>query len=167
MEVIDVSKLIKCSKKRFIWNLVFVSLFFIICLTADLLLLFLSNNNYLIPLIIAIIITSICLVGLIFYFGNIFPLVRHYYSFSKRLATTTNIRKRVMTYEKEIENKIKNGVTYRQFIFSYSDAGKNYYDKIYILDADTLEFETSKSYTLFTFENTLIKFEEQVDAETK
>jgi len=167
MEIIDIKQETKKAKQNFVLSIVFVSLFIVLCLVACLLLFFFSKHNYLVPLIVDIVITSLLFIGLIFYFGNVFPFLKHYYGFYLRLSNSTNIHKKTVVYDHEIENKYRDGVKYRQLVFSYNESGKTFFDKIFVLDADELQFENGKTYHIFTFENTLLKFEEFNHAETK
>lgn len=159
MEVIDTAKSIKQAKKRFILNLIFIISFIVIYVAASVLLLILSPNNYTVYMIINIVISTLCLGLIIFYFGNIFPVVKHYYSFYKSLATHTNTKKRIVTYEKEDEIKYRDGVKYRQFVFSYEEAGKKFFDRVLVLDNDSLVLDAGVAYKIYTYQNVMLTYE--------
>lgn len=164
MEVIDVTKSISQAKKRFVLNLIFIIAFIVCYVTGSVLLLLFSPHNYVVPFIIEVVMTTLCVGFIIFYFGNLFPVVKHYYSFYNALSKSTNIKKRVVMFEKEDEIKYRDGVKYRQFIFSYEESGKKFFDKVFVLDADELVLDSGVTYRITTFQNTLLNYEVQQDA---
>ena len=159
MVVIDVNKENKKAKNRFIVNLVLIIALIVGYIAASILIFILSNNDYLVPLVIDIILSALALSFIVFYFLNIFPIVKHYYRFYHSLSNSTNTKKRILTYEKEDENKYRDGVKYRQFVFSYEESGKKFFDRIQVLDADDLVLEAGQAYKIYTFQNVLLAYE--------
>lgn len=159
MEVIDTAKSIKQAKRRFVLNLVFIVTFIALYVAGSILLLVLSSHDYIVPMIINIIISTLSIGFIIFYFGNIFPLVNHYYKFYSSLNKNSNTKKKIVTYEKEDESKYRDGVKYRQFVFSYEDAGRKFFDRILVLDNDSLVLDAGVAYKIYTYQNVLLTYE--------
>lgn len=164
IKVIDSFVEIKKAKRRYALGIVFISLFIAAIIATMVLLLVLSPKNYVPMMIIDIVVSAIGLSIVIFFFINLFPILRHYYKFYKALESGTMKRKKIVVFDHEDERKEKEGVFYRQLIFSYQEAGETYYDRIFVLDNDALSFEKGKRVRIATFQNVLCEYEEVEDA---
>ena len=71
--------------------------------------------------------------------------------------------RRRLKYEEEKENRINENVKYRTLNFTYKEGENVYNENLYVLDND-VEFIKDKYYSLFTYQNIIIKFEEVKDA---
>lgn len=157
----------KKAKTRYILGLVFISLFIALLVAGAVLLLILSPKNYTLMMIIDIVVTAIGLSVVIFFFINVFPVLRHYFKFYSALENGTMKKKKTVVFDHEDERKEKEGVIYRQLIFSYVEAGETYFDRVFVLDNDSLNFEKGKRIKIATFQNVLCEYEVLDDATHK
>ena len=164
IKVIDSLKEIKKAKKRYTFGIIFIALFITLLIAGAVLLLVLSPRNYIPMMIIDIVVTAIGLSVIIFFFINIFPVLRHYYKFYKALEDGTMKKKKIVVFDHEEQQKEKEGVMYRQLIFSYDEAGETYYDRVFVLDNDSLNFEKGQRIKIATFQNVLCEYEDMNDA---
>ena len=163
IEVVDINLAKKKSKTRYIVHLVLISLLTISIIAGALLLLLLSNLDYVINLVFDIIICASGLSFVIFYFINVFPVVRHYYVFYRGLNDVSMEHRRRMIFETEIEPKTMQNVEHRTLQFSYREGEKLYIDNLYVLDSDVI-FENNKAYKIDTYHNVIIRYEVVQDA---
>lgn len=159
-ELIDINAFIKKGKTRYLIHIVFICCLLVFTITGSILSLLFSNLDYLPNLLINIIVTVIVAIFSIFYFINIFPIVRHYYAFYKGMSVVNLEHRRSMKFYKEIEEKEINNVTYRVLQFVYYEGETEYNDNLYVLDND-VKFIEGRSYRLDTFHNVIIRYEVQ------
>ena len=164
IKAIDSFNEIKKAKRRYTFGIIFITLLITILVAGAVLLLILSPKNYVPMMIIDIIATAIGLSVIIFFFVNVFPVLRHYYKFYKAMENGTMKKKKIVVFDHEDEQKERDGVIYRQLIFSYVESGETYYDRIFVLDNDSLSFEKGQRVKISTFQNVLCEYEDIKDA---
>lgn len=71
--------------------------------------------------------------------------------------------RRRLKYVEEKENRINENVRYRTLNFTYIEGENIYNENLYVLDND-VEFIRDKYYSLFTYQNIIISYEEAKDA---
>lgn len=71
--------------------------------------------------------------------------------------------RRRLKYEEEKDNRINENVRYRTLNFTYKEGENIYNENLYVLDND-VEFIKDKYYSLFTYQNIIISYEEAKDA---
>ena len=157
-ELVDINEQKRKSKLRYILHIIFISLLILSTVAGALLLLFLSNLDYLVNLIIDILLCASVFTFVIFYFINLFPVVRHYYVFYKGLNGVSLEHRRRLTFETEIEPKSFHNVNHRVLQFSYKEGETLYIDNLYVLDSDFV-FENNKTYKIDTYHNVIIRYE--------
>lgn len=167
IEVVNTKEQIAKAKRRYVLNILLIVLFVLAYSTGSIVLLVTSSLKYTLPMVIDIVISVICVSFLIFYFLNIFPIVRHYFKFYRALERGTLERRRYVTFEKEVETKTKDGVVYRQFMFSFEEQQKKFYERIYVLDNPGLNFKEGQLIKAVTFQNVLLKYEEVENAKVQ
>ena len=158
VEVINIKKERVQSVRRLVLHIVLISLFFLAVVAVSIFLLVTSKLDYLPQLIINIVLWALLIILLLFYFLNIFPLDKYYFSFYKGANSTTLEHHRSLTFLKEIESKDIYKTTHRVLQFSYKEGEKDYAENLYVLDSD-INFETSKRYKIDTYHNIIIKYE--------
>ena len=159
IKVIDSNVEIKKAKNRYAMHIVLIVLLLIAYTTGSLLLLLTSNLKYTLPMVADIVISAVVVSFLIFYFINVFPIVRHYYKFYTSLKNNTFLKKKIMIFEKEDEPKTRDGVVYRRLVFSTKEQQQVFYNHIYVLDNEKLKFEAGQMVRLGTFQNVLLEYE--------
>ena len=166
IELIDVEKYKKKTAIRFYLHLIGVSLLTIGVIVASVLLLIFSSLDYNLNLILNIVIDSLLAVFLVFYFLTIFPVVSHYHSVFKRANSFSFEHRRNVEYVEEKPVKTVNNVNFRTLNFSYKE-GENYYqENLYVLDND-IQLKIGAHYSIYTYQNIIIKLEEIKDATAK
>ena len=158
-ELIDINEFKKKAKTRYVLHIVFISSLLVLTITGSILSLFLSNLDYTLNLILNIVITVLVALFTIFYFLNIFPMVKHYYSYYKNMSVVNLEHRRRVIFLKEINNKDIDNVTYRVAQFTYSEGEKEYNENLFLLDTD-IKFVGGKVYKLDTYHNVIVAFEE-------
>lgn len=161
--LIDVKEIKKKSRVRF-----FLHIFGIIFLTlgviaGSLLLLLLSNLGYIPNLILTIVLDATYFSFLVFYFFSIFPIVKHYYKVFGKMNQVAFEHRRRLKYAEEKENRINENVRYRTLCFIYKEGENNYNENLYVLD-NNVKFIKDKYYSLFTYQNIILSYEEAKDA---
>lgn len=161
--LIDVKEIKKKSRVRF-----FLHIFGIIFLTlgviaGSLLLLLLSNLDYIPNLILTIVLDATYFSFLVFYFFSIFPIVKHYYKVFGKMNQVAFEHRRRLKYVEEKENRINENVRYRTLCFIYKEGENNYNENLYVLD-NNAKFIKDKYYSLFTYQNIILSYEEAKDA---
>ena len=157
--LININEFKKKNKARFIINLVLISLLLIATIAITIVLLLTSTLNYNLPMIINIVLTVVVALFTIFYFLNIFPLVKHYYFYYRGLNDISLEKRRYMVYFKEVESKEIDKVTYRVLQFIYKEGESEYNENLYVLDND-VSLKEGQAYRLSTYHNVIIKYEE-------
>ena len=158
-ELIDINEFKKKAKTRYVLHIVFISCLLVLTITGSILSLLLSNLDYTLNLILNIVITVLVALFTIFYFLNIFPMVKHYYSYYKNMSVVNLEHRRRVIFLKEINNKDIDNVTYRVAQFTYSEGEKEYNENLFLLDTD-IKFVGGKVYKLDTYHNVIVAFEE-------
>lgn len=157
-ELIDIEAFKKKAKTRYVLHIVFISCLLVLTITGSILSLLLSNLDYTLNLILNISITVLVALFTIFYFFNIFPIVKHYYSYYKNMSDVSLEHRRRVVFFKEIDNKDISNVTYRVVQFTYNEGEKEYNENLFLLDTD-IQFEGGKVYRLDTYHNVIIAYE--------
>ena len=165
-QIIDIDGGRRKAKARFIIHLVLVITFSAGIITGSLLLLFLSSLDYIPNLIINIVVDILLILFLVFYFFNIFPVVSYYHKLYKGMNSLTIEHRRKMVFLQEKENKMMNNVNFRILDFSYREGENEYQEHLYVLDSD-VKFKESQSYTLDTYQNIIVRYQEIADATSK
>lgn len=163
VNLIDINKEKKKSKTRYILNVVFISLLLLMTIAGAILLILLSPLDYLLNLIIDIVLTCVVIVFTIFYFLNIFPIVRHYYMFYKNMNEISLERRRRVIFNNKEEITTKENVKYQSLKFFYQEQQKNYTEYLYLLDSDC-PFVSGQAYKVVTYQNVIIRYEVIDDA---
>ena len=157
-ELINIEEFKKKVKTRYVLHIVFIACLLVLTITGAVLSLLLSNLDYLVNMIVNIVVTVLVFLFVIFYFLNIFPIVRHYYAYYKNLSEVgLDHRRRLVFYEEE-ENRYIDNVKYRVLQFTYLEGEKEYNDSLFLLDTD-FAFEKGKAYKIKTYQNVIIAYE--------
>ena len=157
-ELIDINGFKKKAKTRYVINIVLISCLLIFTVGGSITSLLLSSLDYIPNLIINIVVTVLVAVFSIFYFLNIFPVIRHYYSYYKNMSGVSVDHRRRMVYLKEVDNKIIDNVTYRVVQFVYNEGETEYNENLFLLDTD-MNFTEGQAYKLATYQNVIISYE--------
>ena len=163
VNLIDINKEKKKSKTRYILNVVFISLLLLMTIAGAILLILLSPLDYLPNLIIDIVLTCVVIVFTIFYFLNIFPIVRHYYMFYRNMNEISLERRRRVIFNNKEEITTKENVKYQSLKFFYQEQQKTYTEYLYLLDSDC-PFVSGQAYKVVTYQNVIIRYEVIDDA---
>lgn len=162
-QIIDIDGGKRKSKTRFIVHIVLVVTLTVGIIGGSLASLFLSKLDYLPNLIINIVVDILLILSLVFYFFNLFPPVVYYYRLYKGMNRFSIEHRRKMTYVQEKEERTFNNVRFRVLLFSYKEGEKEYQEHLYILD-NKVQLNESKSYSLDTYQNIIVRFKEISDA---
>ena len=157
-ELIDINDFKKKAKTRYVTHIVFICCLLVLTITGSLLSLFLSNLDYTLNLVLNIVITVLVALFTIFYFFNIFPIVRHYYSFYKTMSGARLEPRRRLVYLKEIEKKNVDNVIYRVVQFTYKEGEYEYNENLFLLDTD-YQFSDGQAYRIDTYHNVIVAYE--------
>ena len=158
-ELIDIQNFKKKGKTRYLLNIILISCLLVVTITGAVLSLLFSTLDYIPNLVINIVICALVAVFTIFYFFNIFPIVKHYYAFYKGMSDINLEHRRRMVFYKEIGTKTMDNVKYRVLQFLYSEGENEYNENLYVLDSDS-SFEENKAYKIVSYHNVIIRFEE-------
>ena len=162
-QVLDIDGGKRKAKTRFIIHLVLVITLTVGVITGSLLLLFLSSLDYIPNLIVNIVIDILLVIFLLFYFFNIFPVVSYYNHLYKGMNALSLEHHRKMTFIEEKEIRTVSNVNLRVFSFSYKEGEEEYQENLYVLDSN-VSLETSKSYTIDTYQNIIVRYQEMGNA---
>lgn len=157
--LIEIEGFKKKAKTRYILNIVIYVLILVSAIAGAVLLLLLSNLDYLINMILDIVLCCVVAIGSIFYFFNIFPIIHHYYAYYRDMNEIALESRNNMIFVEEQGTKLINNVKYRNLLFSYHEKQEIYQDNIYVLDND-VEFKKDHRYKLKTYHNVIVKYEE-------
>ena len=159
MKILDLNEYQKKAKARFILKIAALSFLSILLIAGSVLLLVFSKLDYQFNLVGSILLSTLFVVGLFFYFFNIFPLDKHYYSLFKNASGASIEHRRRLEFLQEIDKKDIDKVTYRVLQFSYKEGEKEYIDNLYVLDSD-VSFLKGNNYKIDTYRNIIVSFEE-------
>ena len=162
-EILNINEGKRKAKTRYIVHLILVITLTVGIITGSVLSLVFSSLQYIPNLIINIVADILLVIFLLFYFFNIFPVVSYYHRFYKGLNALSLEHRRKMTFVEEKERKDINNVQFRVLDFSYKEGENEYQEFLYVLDSDVV-FEESKSYTIDTHQNIIVRFKELNDA---
>ena len=163
MELININEFKKKAKIRYILNLILVLLLLAGVATGLVLSLVLSTLDYKVNMIINIVASVLVALAAIFYFSNVFPIIRHYYKFYKNMSDVGLDHRRSRTFVEELEVKNIQHVQYRVLLFSYKEGEKEYKENLYVLDND-FNFVANHDYKLATYQNVIVKCEDLLNA---
>lgn len=159
MELININEFKKKAKIRYILHLVLVLLLLVGAATGLVLSLVLSTLDYQLNMILNIAGSVIITLLAIFYFANIFPIIRHYFKFYKNMSEVGLDHRRTRTFVSELENKNIEHVCYRVLLFSYKEGENEYKENLYVLDND-VQFKEGNNYKIATYRNVIVKSED-------
>ena len=157
-KVIDFGDIKKRSIRRFIVHISLISLISAAIIVGSIFLLILSNLDYFWNLLACIILCNLLAVLLLFYFLNIFPIDKHYYSYFRKINETAVEHRRRMIFLKEIDSKDIDKVNHRVLQFVYLEGENKYIDNLYVLDSD-VSFKEGQSYKIDTYRNIIVRYE--------
>lgn len=161
--LIDVKKMKKQAKTRFFLHVFGITLLTLMVIAGSICLLLFSSLDYEVNLIVNIVMDSLYFCFLVFYFFSIFPIVKHYYKVFGKMNQTAYEHRRRLQFLQEKENRVTDNVRFRTFNFTYKEGENDYQENLYVLDND-ISFTKDKYYSLFTYQNIIISFEEVKDA---
>ena len=158
-ELININEFKNKAKTRYALHIVFICCLLVLTITGSLLSLLLSNLDYTLNLVLNIIITVLVALFTFFYFFNIFPIVKHYYSYFKNMSEVSLEHRRRLVFYQEIENKTIDNVSYRVVQFTYDEGEKEYNENLFLLDTG-INFVSGQAYKLDTYHNVIITYED-------
>ena len=154
---LDVSKGYQVSKKNFLLLSLLFSLIFTAILVADVLLVVLSPDNYIVCLIIAIVITCLFAWFTIYFFYNIYSDVNNEYRFYKGYESGLKETAEVIYLDQDKELTYINGLYAYPVRVSYL-AGLEKINKV-IFTVKKLDFKKGDKLSVITYRRILIKAE--------
>ena len=161
--LIDTKQLRKKSRVRFFLHLFGVIILTLGVITGSLLLLLLSNLDYIPNLVITIVLDAVYFSFLVFYFFTIFPVVKHYYKVFGKMNQVSYEHRRRLEFVEERDPRINSNVFFRTLNFTYKEGENDYQENLYVLD-NNIELVKGKYYSLFTYQNIIISLEEVSNA---
>ena len=159
IELISINEFKKNAKTRYVLHLIFIVALLALTLAGSICSLIFSKLNYNLNLILNIVVGVVVVIFALFYFMNIFPIVRHYYSFYKGLNEVNLEHRRRLIYLNECDNKEIDNTKYRVLLFKYTEGENEYKENLYVLDND-IQLNKNKEYKVITYHNVIIRFEE-------
>ena len=163
IELINVKTVKKKAVLRFYLHIIVISLLTIGVILGSVFSLIYSSLDYNLNVILNLVVDSVFVCFLIFYFFTIFPVVNHYYKLFRRIDQVAYEHRRQLVYLEEKENRIINNVKFRTLVFSYKEGENTYQENLYILDNDFVLKEGTK-YSLYTYQNVIIRLEDYGNA---
>ena len=163
-DLIEINEFKKKAKTRYLLNIIIYALIVTFAVAGAVLLLLLSSLDYYLNMVLDIILCCVVALGSIFYFFNIFPIIRHYYAFYRDMNEVALENRNNMVFLEEKGTKIINNVKYRNLLFYYHEKQEIFQENVYVLDNDT-EFIAEHRYKLKTYHNVIIKYEDSPYAE--
>ena len=157
-ELIDINVFKKKAKTRYVLHIVFICCLLVLTITGSILSLLLSNLDYTLNLVLNIVVTVLVALLVLFYFFNIFPIVKHYYSYFKNMSTVSLEHRRRVVFSQEIESKDIDNVTYRVVQFTYMEGEKEYNENLFLLDT-SIDFVKGQAYKVDSYHNVIVAFE--------
>ena len=158
-ELISINEFKKSAKTRYVLHIIFIVALITLTIAGSVCSLIFSTLDYQLNLILNIVIGVVVICFSFFYFLNIFPIVKHYYSFYKGLNEVSLEHRRRLVYLEESNNKEIDNTKYRVLLFKYSEGEKEYKENLYVLD-NGINFDVNKEYKIVTYHNVIIRFEE-------
>ena len=166
VQIIDAEKIKRKAIVRFIVHLIVVSLLAIGVVLGSVFSLIYSSLDYQLNLILNIVIDSLFFSFLVFYFFTIFPVVSYYFRTFRRINKTSYEHRRNVEYLEERDPKGISNVSFRTLLFSYKEGENTYKENLYVLDSD-VAFKEGVHYSMYTYHNIIVSFEEIKDATVK
>ena len=161
--LIDVNELRRKAKVRFFLHVFSIVILTLMVIAGSICLLLFSSLDYVPNLIINIVLDSLYFCFLVFYFFNIFPIVKHYYKVFGKMNHVAFEHRRRLRFVEEKDNRDIDNISFRTLNFLLKEGENEYLESLYVLDSD-YQFEADKSYSLFTYQNIIVKFEVINDA---
>ena len=161
--LIDVNELRRKAKVRFFLHVFSIVILTLMVIAGSICLLLFSSLDYVPNLIINIVLDSLYFCFLVFYFFNIFPIVKHYYKVFGKMNHVAFEHRRRLKFVEEKDNRDIDNISFRTLNFILKEGENEYLESLYVLDSD-YQFEADKSYSLFTYQNIIVKFEVINDA---
>ena len=155
---VDVNEELKKSKSKLIRYTLLFSSVLTVTLTTDTLLVVLSKENYTIPLIIAIVVTSLFGWFAIYFFTNIYGEINVRYRYFKSYESGVKSIEEVEFVNKEDELCYVNGLyVYPVHIKSFD--GLKVVDKLIYTLNENLDYKADDKLTITTYQRILIEAE--------
>ena len=145
--LLDIKLANRRSKRRYVIHIVLISLLSVMVIAGSLLSILFSSLDYYPNLIINIVVDCLYLVFMVFYFLNIFPMVRRYYKIYKGMNGVNLENRRNMTFVEQREDKTMDYIVFKVMNFSY------------LLDTEA-SFKEGESYSLETYQNIIVGVKE-------
>ncbi len=157
--LLDIKLANRRSKRRYVLHIVLISLLSVMVIAGSLLSILFSSLDYYPNLIINIVVDCLYLVFMVFYFLNIFPMVRRYYKIYKGMNGVSLENRRNMTFVEQREDKTMDNIVFKVMNFSYKEGESTYQENLYLLDTEA-SFKEGESYSLETYQNIIVGVKE-------
>ena len=157
--LLDIKLENKRSTRRYVSHIVLISLLSILVIVGSLLSILTSPLDYYLNLVINIVVDCLYLVFMVFYFLNIFPMVRRYHKIYKGMNGVSLENRRNMTFVEQREDKTMDNIVFQVMNFSYKEGENTYQENLYLLDTKA-SFKEGESYSLETYQNIIIGVKE-------
>ncbi len=154
---LDVSKGYQVSKKHFLLLSLLFSLIFTVVLISDVLLVVLSNENYIVALIISIVITVLFTWFAIYFFYNIYGDVNNEYRFYKGYESGLKEIGEVIYINQDTELTYINGLYAYAVHVAYINGLEKTNKVIYTIEK--LDYRQGDKLSVITYRRILVKAE--------
>ncbi|MBO4703894.1 MAG: hypothetical protein J5617_03625 [Bacilli bacterium] len=154
---LDVSKGYQVSKKHFLLLSLLFSLIFTVVLISDVLLVVLSNENYIVALIISIVITVLFTWFAIYFFYNIYSDVNNEYRFYKGYESGLKEIGEVIYINQDTELTYINGLYAYPVHVAYINGLEKTNKVIYTIEK--LDYRQGDKLSIITYRRILVKAE--------
>ena len=154
---LDVSKGYQVSKKHFLLLSLLFSLIFTVVLISDVLLVVLSNENYIVALIISIVITVLFAWFAIYFFYNIYSDVNNEYRFYKGYESGLKEIGEVIYINQDTELTYINGLYAYPVHVAYINGLEKTNKVIYTIEK--LDYRQGDKLSIITYRRILVKAE--------
>ena len=154
---LDVSKGYQVSKKHFLLLSLLFSLIFTVILISDVLLVVLSNENYIVALIISIVITVLFAWFAIYFFYNIYDDVNNEYRFYKGYESGLKEIGEVIYINQDTELTYINGLYAYPVHVAYINGLEKTNKVIYTIEK--LDYRQGDKLSIITYRRILVKAE--------
>ena len=154
---LDVSKGYQVSKKHFLLLSLLFSLIFTVVLISDVLLVVLSNENYIVALIISIVITILFAWFAIYFFYNIYSDVNNEYRFYKGYESGLKEIGEVIYINQDTELTYINGLYAYPVHVAYINGLEKTNKVIYTIEK--LDYRQGDKLSIITYRRILVKAE--------
>ena len=158
---VDVSYELKSVQSKLFRLSLLFSIILTIIIVADVLLVTLAKEDYLINLIIAIVITVIFIWFAIYFFFNIYSDVNNKYRFYKGYNSGIHPTEEVEYLGKGDEMSYMNGLYVYPVYVKYFDGLNNIDKTIYTVNPE-LSYEIGDKLTIITYQRIIVKAEEHL-----